>query len=69
MRALRETALVHIADVFAEGGDAFLLEPAVFCGEVAVGLRVAWRAFVVVAEDIVGEEELRVAAGAGCRAT
>ena len=33
--------------------------------KIPVGLGVAGQALVVVAEDVIGEEELRVAAGAG----
>ena len=50
MPALGEAAFIYIGDVFAEGGEAFLLEAAVFGGEVAVGFGVARRAFVVIAE-------------------
>ena len=34
MLALGEAAFLHVGDVFAEGGEAFLLEAAVFGGEV-----------------------------------
>ena len=34
MTALGEAAFVDVGDVFAEGGEAFLLEAAVFGGEV-----------------------------------
>ncbi len=36
----------------------------VFLEEVAVGLGVAWNAFVVVGENVIGEEELRITAAA-----
>ena len=38
---LREAAGFDVGDVFAEGGDAFALEAAVFLEEVAVGFGVA----------------------------
>ena len=38
MAALGEAAFVHIGDVFTEGGEAFLLEAAVF-GGVSSGVR------------------------------
>ena len=34
MAALGEAAFVDVGDVFAEGGEAFLLQAAVFSGEV-----------------------------------
>ena len=37
MAALGEAAFLHVGDVFAEGGEAFLLETAVFGGEITVG--------------------------------
>ena len=64
MSALWEAAVIHIGDVFAERGDALLLEAFVFGGEVTVGFGVAGRALGVVAEDVVGEKKLGVAAGA-----
>ncbi|MFM1944040.1 MAG: hypothetical protein RI897_3022 [Verrucomicrobiota bacterium] len=62
--ALGEAAFLHVGDVFAEGGDAFLLEAAVFLEEVPVGFGVSGEAFFVVAEDIAGEEELGIASAA-----
>ena len=64
MAALGEAAALHVGDVFAERCDALALEAAVFFEEVAVGLGVARQALFVVAEDVVGEEELRVATAA-----
>ena len=56
MTWLGETPFVHIGDVFAEGCDALLLQAAVFREKIAVSLRVAGRAFFVVAENVVGEK-------------
>ena len=41
-------------------GEAFLLQATMLGGKVPIGFGVARRTFVVVAEDVVGEEELRV---------
>ena len=41
MATLGEAAFADVGDVFAEGGEAFLLQAAVFGGEIAVGPGVA----------------------------
>src|SRR5437867_13433126 len=59
---LREAACFDVGDVFAEGGDAFALEAAVFVEEVAVCVGVAREAMVASAEDVVRAESGGVAA-------
>ncbi len=49
VRPLRKALTVDIPDVFADGRDAFLLQPAVLRGEIAVSLGVAGQTLVVVA--------------------
>lgn len=61
----REAAAVYVGGVFLEGSDAFLLQALVFFEEVSVGFGVARDAFIVVGQDVVGEEELRITAAAG----
>jgi len=48
----RKPRLHYIGDVFPQGREPFLLEAAVFGGEVAVGFGVARGAFFVVAGDV-----------------
>lgn len=62
---LGEVSAGDVGGEFFEGGDALLLEALVFGAKISVGFGVARDAFVVVAEDVVGEKELSVAAGAG----
>ena len=62
---LGEFSAGDVGREFFEGGDALLLEALVFGVEISVGFGVAGDAFVVVAEDVVGEKKLGVAAGAG----
>ena len=59
-----KAAVFDFADVFAEGGDPFLLKTAVFGEEIPVGFRVAGESLVVLAEDVVGKKELGVAPAA-----
>jgi hypothetical protein len=61
MTRLREVSGLDIGDVFRERSNALLLEAAIFGKEVSVGLGVTREAFVVFAEEVVGEEELCVA--------
>src|SRR3954465_13035972 len=61
MRFLGEAAFFHVGDILGESGDAFALQPLILLHEVAISLRVARRAFLVIAQDIVREEELRIA--------
>ena len=63
--ALGKAAFADVLDVFAESTDPFLLEAAMLGGEIAIRLRVARRTFVVIAENIIGEQELGVATAAG----
>jgi hypothetical protein len=48
----REAAGLHVGNVLAERGDALALEAAVFLQEIPIGLGVARRTFLVVAEDV-----------------
>jgi len=61
----RKTPALYVLGVFLECRDALVLQTLVFFEEVLLGLGMAGNAFVVVLEDVVGEEELRVAAAAG----
>ena len=58
-------AALHVGDVFREGGDALRLQAVVLGGEVAIDLGVARHVAAVLAEDVLGEQVLGVAAGAG----
>lgn len=63
MARFGEGPACNIGAEFCEGGDAILLEPVIFFGEVAVDLGVAGHVAAVLAQDIF-REVLCVAAGA-----
>src|SRR6266850_1606205 len=56
----RKTPALHVSGVFFEGSDALVLEALVLFAKVSVSLGMAGNPFVVIAEDVVGEEKLRV---------
>src|ERR1043166_3813748 len=62
---LGKTAALHVPGIFAKGRNAFVLESLEFFAKIPVSLGMAWNALVVVLKNVVGEEELCVAAGAG----
>lgn len=53
MAAVWKTALVDVGNVFLKRSDAFLLQSAVFGGEVPIGFGMPRGAFVIVAQDII----------------
>ena len=61
MPGLWELAFADFGDILAEGGDALFLEPLVFGEKVPIGFRMAGKALVVFAEEIVGKEKLGIA--------
>ena len=65
MTGVGKTAALHVLGVLLKRSDALVLESLVFFAKVPVRLGMARNAFLVVLEDVVGEEELRVAAAAG----
>ncbi len=65
MGGFGEAARLDVLGIFGEGGDAFFLEAGVFLAEVPVHPGVAGNALFIIAEDVVGKEELSIASIAG----
>ena len=62
MLVFREGALFDVGPELLEGGDALLLQPVVFGAKVAVDFGVARLMAARIAEHVLGEQILRVAA-------
>src|ERR1700728_234474 len=62
MLVLRESAILDIGPELLEGGDALLLQTVIFGAKVAIDLRMARLMAARIAQDVLREQVLRIAA-------
>ena len=60
VRGLGETSGLDVGHVFTEGRDTFVLQTLMLGPKITVDLSVPWNTLVIVPEDIVRKEKLRV---------